>query len=604
MATTSAPKSTGLKYTYKDGEGYREWYKANMGADWDGTYLNAKPEGMSDVDWTQGMMLQQFEVNKNAAAEQKAQTGQQLTDIYNQQTSAARKNYQSMANQYDQQMKSELGYEGVLHERMKKHLPQQMKAAGMGNMGIMQTAWANATAKHMSNRASIIGQNQSSMNELNRNYGERQAALDAGYKSDMMAADTKYNDRMSELEDQLFDDEMELFGQTVEEKKAEQDEYYMAGLSSIKDAKTREDALAVAEQMRPYISESQYNALVVEANNRGNKLDDIAEEEREKEYDQNAKTLESVIEDQQSREDATAWLDTYINSGLIPESMRTQFESLIDSKFDKDDKLAADEEHKTFYDNVLSYIAFAAADYDDAWRYAVERRDEFSDTEWESIEIQLATRKKADDEAKLANQSAEQAEAESRFVDQMSLYASSADATAKISALLESYKERLHPDVYNAWKMYLDDLADNPNQQLIEQQQATANEATKKELAAIEKGYESAADYDAAVLNGNESVEFNGAEYKIIGGEISLREGQQERMNEAFQNLGIKNANGNVLTNPNGPGVPNGTVVQFARGDKVLAAFGNLGIGQGNTQMTVIYYNGKWYECEATGTSS
>ena len=48
MGATSAPKTTGLKYTYRDGEGYGDWYRANTGQEWDGTYLNAKPEGMSD----------------------------------------------------------------------------------------------------------------------------------------------------------------------------------------------------------------------------------------------------------------------------------------------------------------------------------------------------------------------------------------------------------------------------------------------------------------------------------------------------------------------------------------------------------------------------
>ena len=183
MATTptGTPKKTGLKYTYRDGEGYGDWYRANTGMEWDGTYLNAKPEGMSDVDWMQGTMLQQFEGNKGAAAEQKAQTGQQLTDIYKQQTSAAQQSFNSMANQYNTQMKGELEYAGVLHERMKKYLPQQMRAAGMGNMGIAQPAGANAAARHMSTRAGIIGQNQASMNELYRTHGERQAAIDAEY---------------------------------------------------------------------------------------------------------------------------------------------------------------------------------------------------------------------------------------------------------------------------------------------------------------------------------------------------------------------------------------------------------------------------------------
>ena len=316
--TSPAPATTGLKYTYKDGEGYADWYRANMGTEWDGTYLNAKPEGMSDVDWTQGRMIQQFEGNKEAAAEQKAQTGQQLTDIYNQQTSAAQASYDSLAKQYQTQMKGELEYAGVLHERMKKYLPQQMAAQGMGGMGITQTAGANAVAKHMGNRNAIIGQNQAAMNELSRNHGERQAAIDTEYKSGMMAADATYNDRMTELSDQLYTDEMALFGQTVKEKEDEQTEYYAAGLSGIKEAKTREEALALAEQMKPYISESQYNALVVEANNRGNVLDGVAGEETDAAYTETKKQFEALILGAVDAEARAAYLEQYKDK-LTPE---------------------------------------------------------------------------------------------------------------------------------------------------------------------------------------------------------------------------------------------------------------------------------------------
>ena len=82
--TTTSPKPTaaGLKYTYKDGDSYKDWYFANTGTEWDGTYLNAKPEGMSDADWSQGMLMQQFDSAKVAAGAQRDQAKQGLTDLY------------------------------------------------------------------------------------------------------------------------------------------------------------------------------------------------------------------------------------------------------------------------------------------------------------------------------------------------------------------------------------------------------------------------------------------------------------------------------------------------------------------------------------------
>ena len=824
MATTSAPKSTGLKYTYRDGEGYREWYKANMGTDWDGTYLNAKPEGMSDVDWMQGTMIQRTEAGKAAAAEQKAQTGQQLTDIYNQQTSAAQASFNSMANQYGQQMKGELEYAGVLHERMKRYLPQQMAAQGMGNMGIAQTAGANAVAKHMSNRGAIIGQHQASMNELSRNYGERQAALDTEYRKGMMAADASYNDRMTQLDDQYFNDEMALFGQTVEEKAAEQEQYYLAGASGIANATTREEALALAEQMKPYVSQAQYDRLVVEANNRGNVLEGINEDELEAEYETNAGLLDGVINDQQTREDATAWLDTYINSGLIPESMRIQFESLIDSKFDKSDatateagydktvasmndliaqgksadalaadlqsyidngsirpedaehfkkiiagikeaetKVAGDDkaaeakayilaettaegrkttlekykgqiseeaytslsnlvdtldrndaasdkvagydqadtdlrtlysagasssdlqstydalaadgkiepgreqfwksmislrqneekeieqgkistdqkeyadwgmvllgeamsvqdrtnvliemvswlkagtitqtqydmavaycrvldgnaqyiqdledkesehtEHAILVDDILGYIIDVAGNHSEASEYYnkfVEDGEVFSEAEKRSIEIALEMREKMDADDALYEMSEKQSAAYDQCVAMLGL----CKTTAKQLETLETFKEKLAPEVYEEIKMVLEFQAEDPNQQLVEKQQEQTNEQTQKELDAINKGYGSAAEYDAAVLAGQEPVEYEGMEYLLSDKQINVSE-------SAYKEIIESNLKSSGYEGIFDKSIKNGTTVTFA--------------GLNKEDVCLTYYNGAWY---------
>ena len=455
MATTptGTPKKTGLKYTYRDGEGYGDWYRANTGMEWDGTYLNAKPEGMSDVDWMQGTMLQQFEGNKGAADATRDQTKAGLGDIYKQQTSAAQQSFNSMANQYNTQMKGELEYAGVLHERMKKYLPQQMRAAGMGNMGIAQTAGANAAARHMSTRAGIIGQNQASMNELSRTHGERQAAIDAEYKKGMMAADTAYNDRMTELSDQRYADEMALFGQTVKEKEDEQAEYYAAGVSGIKEAKTREEALALAEQMKPYVSESQYNVLVVEANNRGNKLDGDAEEDLDTGYDKTEGKLLDLISGATTREEAQAYLDAAIADGSLPEERRAYLEGKIANKFGAKD--AADVESR-YNKTAASMDALIAqgktADALEADLQSYIDSGSIRPEDAEHYKKVIAGLK--DTEAKIAGDT-KAAEAKSLILE---------ETTAEgRKATLEKYKGQISEDAYTSLSNLIDTLDRNQN---------------------------------------------------------------------------------------------------------------------------------------------
>ena len=64
------------------------------------------------------------------------------------------------------------GYDsaGILYERMKKYLPRQMKASGMGNMGIAQTALNDINNSHMNNRAAVTGQYNDAVSKANDSY--------------------------------------------------------------------------------------------------------------------------------------------------------------------------------------------------------------------------------------------------------------------------------------------------------------------------------------------------------------------------------------------------------------------------------------------------
>ena len=237
----------------------------------------------------------------------------------------------------------------------------------------------------------------------------------------------------------------------------------------------------------------------------------------------------------------------------------------------------AEQDHAIFYENTLTYIAFAATDYDDAVRYAESRRDEFSDAEWDSIQTQLAARKKTDDDNEKIKQDEAQAEAEARFLDQMSLYASSSDATAKIEALLESFKDKLHPDVYDAWKRYVDDLKDSPLQQYNENLAAQEEKMAEKENAAIEKGYASAAEYDAAVLAGKESLSYNSEKVVITGDQYDV----ETSAYKDFIKSNLKSMGYSGIFDKN---IDNGTTVRFE--------------GLKGKTVTITYYNGAWYHSE------
>jgi hypothetical protein len=739
--TTTAP-APGLKYTYKDGDSYKDWYLANTGKEWDGAYLTARPEGMSDADWTQGMLMQQFDSSRAAAEATRDQTKAGLGDIYKQQTSAAQQSFNSMANQYGQQMKNELEYAGVLHERMKKYLPQQMAAQGMGNMGVAQTAGANAVAKHVSNRGAIIGQNQAAMNELSRTHGERQAGLDTKYAEGMMAADATYNSTMADLNSGRYEDDLALFGQTVKEKEDEQEQYFLAGSSGIKEAKTREEALALAEQMKPYVSQAQYERLVVEANNRGNVLDGIAGEETDEAYAETKKQFEELIvgapdaatraayleqykdkltpedyqyyqnsianlDDLQTKEDAQAGqqkaseqltslfaagassadirttYDQMVTAGTITEADKPYWESMLSTlekreaeeaegkvsaeqkefadfgmallgdaltpearaeimagmaaqlatgkitqaQYDAavaycgvldgnaeylkglEEQDAADAERAQLVDDIIDYVVGVARNYAEAEEYFKEYGGdvEFTEAEKRSIKIALKMRQNMDEDDALYEMNEKQSAAYDQCVTMLGL----CKTTAKQLETLETFKEKLAPEVYEELKMVLDIQAKDPDVQAAEKEQ-------EREDNAKDKGYGSAAEYDAAVIEGKEPIVYEGSKYFINGTPADVDE---QAIKEALNAGNAKNPTGEVTADSIMQGfenwvnsgyssvepskeIENGRVVAIYDRKVTAPQIGGRPSGREEVQPPrevvqswAVYYNGAWYPC-------
>ena len=190
-----------------------------------------------------------------------------------------------------------------------------------------------------------------------------------------------------------------------------------------------------------------------------------------------------------------------------------------------------------------------------------------------------------------------QSKAYDRCFNMMGLY----DTVEGQRKALEMYKDDLAPDVYEEFKAVLDVLAENPETQAAEKEAAREKEAAAK-------GYGSAAEYDAAVLEGKEYVEYEGASYKVNGEAVSS-DGMVIKDKGFLEALKAKGFN-----NPYDKKIPNGTTLtfkikpiedgKFTWQDVVAivgAGFGVAGIGGAltaeliNYNMTLTYYNGEWY---------
>jgi hypothetical protein len=276
-------------------------------------------------------------------------------------------------------------------------------------------------------------------------------------------------------------------------------------------------------------------------------------------------------------EECGAWLE----SGKITQSQYdaiAAYAGVLDSNdafLDaEEDERQAKEEHDALVEDIISYIVSAANNYDEANQYYtdfVNGGEEFSEADKRSIELALKMRQNMDDKDALLKMTEEQSKAYDRCVNMMGLY----DTVEGQRKALEMYKDDLAPEVYEEFKAVLDVLAEDPETQAVEKEAAREKEAAAK-------GYGSAAEYDAAVLEGKEYVEYEGASYKINGEAVSIDDmdaKEKQEFTRKLKEIGF--------VNPYGKDIPNGITVKIP---KKMA--GPMGL---EYNATYIFYNGEWY---------
>ena len=182
-----------------EGEDFLEWYKTHYGKDYDGSALN-RGEGMLDQDWEIGSALYGTYKDKLARDEQFNTDVNTLTNNYNTaQGEADRKhesdlgtldsdyqkaqerlleNYNSSVSGLDKSKNQSLQSASITYDKLKKYLPTQIKAQGLGGLGV----------------------SESTMLQAHNNYATQTGSIKNNYNDNKMALDKAYNEGEVDLE--------------------------------------------------------------------------------------------------------------------------------------------------------------------------------------------------------------------------------------------------------------------------------------------------------------------------------------------------------------------------------------------------------------------
>jgi len=221
-----------------EGEDFLEWYKTHYGKDYDGSTLN-RGEGMLDQDWEIGNALYGTYKDKQAREEGYIADTNTLTNNYNNEQALADKQYESALNEkaddyqkaqnkllenynssvsgLEKSKNQSLQSASITYDKLKKYLPTQIKAQGLGGLGVSESTMLQAHNNYATQTGAIKNNYNENKMALDKGYAEGEIDLETAYGKDKTTLlnekakyDTerknKYNEDMRLLEKEYGDD--------------------------------------------------------------------------------------------------------------------------------------------------------------------------------------------------------------------------------------------------------------------------------------------------------------------------------------------------------------------------------------------------------------
>lgn len=294
----------GAKY---QGNDFLEWYKANYGADYDPSQGFSRGQGMSDVDWAIGSSLynsyltgqnlensynsSKGEVESNYAAQSEAlkkiyeQSVSRLDELYQAEIEKLQQNYGMSVESLDTSKRNSQQAASITLDKLKKYLPTQIKAQGLGGLGVSESSMLQAYNNYNNTMGEIEGDYNANRASLDASYNDSKSSLDTThssgiadasleYQKNQSSLDTNKNSALSELERAYLENKTNLgvaageqsqsiFDKYLADYRTEQSELYNQALYALESSgySTEEELTSFLNQYRGVLNNENLQTL-------------------------------------------------------------------------------------------------------------------------------------------------------------------------------------------------------------------------------------------------------------------------------------------------------------------------------------------------------
>lgn len=231
------------------GNSFKDWYKTHYGSNYTGQNYS-RPEEMNDLDWDIGRALYDAYQREQALTDDYNKKTSYYKQMYNSQQSAAEAAYNNYLQDIEEAYKASVDSlnddrnssqqaASIMLDKAMKYLPEQLKAQGLGGLGVSASAALDANNNYMNQLGAIMELYNQNKGTLDLGHGNDLRELANGkldsdtqrynqYISSLMSLEDAYNANMLSNNTQSSNNVTDLLNYYRELEREEQDREYAA----------------------------------------------------------------------------------------------------------------------------------------------------------------------------------------------------------------------------------------------------------------------------------------------------------------------------------------------------------------------------------------
>lgn len=370
--------------SYNGTNDFLEMFKENYGYDYDGSPLTRR-EGMSDSVWNVLKNLYGYYQQGLNDESQKAADEENRNSYYDSQLESLLEQYRASQESLDKSKSQAQQAASITLDKLKKYLPAQVKAQGLGGLGVSETSQLQAYNNYANTMGNIESDYQANKTSLDTNKTSATNELEQYRQNALQSIADKYNEATASRKELAGSTSKNIFEGT----QADNYETLKGIISGASDETT--DAL-FQQIMSGDINEEQKNLLKMLATSvaQGN-----VTKRQDSTYNNYLSTIANLTD--RSVESAYAAIDRLD----ITDEQKAKLKAQVNSR------VSANQEQyrKDMRDEALQYFQSYEGDWDNAKKVLDSYRQYLTEDEYNTrlnyINSQVEAEKKAEEESQI-----------------------------------------------------------------------------------------------------------------------------------------------------------------------------------------------------------